>query len=56
MRHSSHLIIWDSEGNLGNLELSNYMLSKNTEFRLEQSLASAYILYFYKLHGLYILG
>jgi len=36
-------------------ELSNYALSKNVKSRSEQPLASAYILYLYKLYRLYIL-
>jgi len=35
-------------------ELSNYMLSKSTEVRSEQPLASAYVLHLYKLHELHI--
>jgi len=36
-------------------KLSNYILSKNVKGKTKQLLASAYILYLYKLHRLYIL-
>jgi len=43
------------KGNLRNLELSSFALSKNAEDGTEQSLASAYMLCLYILHWLYIL-
>ena len=55
VRYSSHLIIQDPEKYLGCPELSNLVLSENTESKSKQSSASAYMLYFYKSYRLYIL-
>jgi len=44
VKYGSHLIIWDLEGHLKSLELSSFVLSKNTEDKVEQPSALAYIL------------
>jgi len=55
IKYSLHLIIQDLEEKLRSLELSNYILSKNTKDRSKQLLALAYILCLYELYRLHIL-
>ena len=55
VRCSLHLIIQDPEEYLRSLELSNFVLSKNMEDKMEQPSAGAYILHFYESHRSHIL-
>jgi len=45
--YSSHFIIWDLVEHFKSPEQVSYILSKNTEGRSEQLLASAYVLHLY---------